>query len=769
MMTETRLPSPVRLFLWVLGIVFLSEILVILLIPMQGFHGTRLELAMMEAGALTLFAAPFIWWFLARPLRSRALAEARRAEAVVAEAAECILTVDHNCIIESFNPAAEQMFGLTSREAIGRSCSVLVPPADREMRRQMVAGLFTEPPDGPVRVDIQAARRDGKPFPAEITLSPLLHEGRDLLTAVIRDVTEKKAAEERLMESERSLAEAQRIAHLGHWDWNIITGALIWSDEVHRIFGYSPEQFKATYERFMEAVHEDDRERVGTQLHAALTGERPYDLTHRIVRPDGAVRVVHQQGEVTHDPHSHKPIRMVGIIHDISARVRAEDALASTLEEMESRVQHRTTALVHAKEEAEKANQAKNEFLSRMSHELRTPMNAILGFSQLLETDPKIQAEPDLRENLTEILKAGYHLLDLINEVLDLSRIESGTMLLSIEPVAAAHVIDNTLSLIAPMARKRGVTVRSDLPDDNRVQVRADATRFKQILLNLLSNALKYNHEGGEVHLKCEANRAGFLRVDIIDTGPGISKAKQRHLFEPFNRLGADAQAVEGTGIGLTITRRLVELMHGRIGFSSIPGKGSRFFFELPLADAPVQIPDPVRSPQKKKPARQKASRFKVLYIEDNPQNLELVDRILSTRKDIQMLSATHAAPGIRLARTSLPDLILLDINLPDMDGFEVFNTLRASANTRHIPVIAVSANSLAKTVQRSRNAGFLGYITKPIQVPDFLVAVEEALGGKKNAQKEAIAGTGMVAGADTSTQANPGPEPGKSAHVEGN
>lgn len=765
-MKETILPPPVRLFLWVLGVVFLSEILIVLLIPMQGLHAARLEIAMVKAGTLTLLIAPFIWWFVVRPLRSRALAEARRAEAVVMEAAEGILTVDHNCIIESFNPAAERMFGLSPREAIGRSCSILVPPEDRATHREMVAGLFTTPPEGPVRMDMQVLDPNGTPFPAEITLSPTCHEGRPLLTAVVRDISEKVAAESRLKKSEESLSEAQRIAHLGHWDWDVASGALTWSEEVYRIFGHRPGQFRVTYERFLEAVHEDDRERVGTGIQAALTGERSYDLTHRIVRPDGEVLVVHEQGEVTHDPLTHKPLRMVGVVHDISARVRAEDALASTLEEMENRIQQRTTALLHAKDEAEKANQAKNEFLSRMSHELRTPMNAILGFSQLLETNPKIQSEPELKENLAEILKAGYHLLDLINEVLDLSRIESGTMLLSIESVSAAQVIENTLSLVAPMAQKRKVTVRADLPVDSGVQVKADATRLRQILLNLLSNAVKYNHEGGEVHLKCETSAAGYLRVEVTDTGPGIPEDRQRHLFEPFNRLGGDSMEVEGTGIGLTITRRLVELMNGHIGFSSTPGKGTRFFFELPIPA--TQASGLVAPAQTERAVRKKKGDFKVLYIEDNPQNLELVDRILSNRKDIEMLSATHAAPGIRLAKASLPDLILLDINLPDMDGFEVLNTLKSSADTRHIPVIAVSANSMAGTIQKSLDAGFLNYITKPIQVPRFLVAVEEALQGKKNTRKETVVGSSKIKGETAPARTGSGPKTGRSAYVEG-
>ena len=442
---------------------------------------------------------------------------------------------------------------------------------------------------------------------------------------------------------------------------------------------------------------------------------------------------------------------------DITKRKRAEDDLTRANEALETRVHERTSelvaanrrlmteagerervemALTQAKEEAETANQAKSEFLSRMSHELRTPMNAILGFAQILESDPGEPLSSSQHESVREILIAGYHLLELINEVLDLSRIDAGRLDVHMEPVPVGAAVDSAIALIEPMADRFGVTLDNRIDVQGPASIMADITRLRQVLLNLLSNAVKYNTENGTVTVTLEEAAAGAWRISVTDTGPGIPEAQQARLFQPFTRLSDDYTAVGGTGIGLTITRRLVELMDGHIGFVSAPGDGTCFFVEFAAADATVQatqaVPEvdmPPHIPETPETGHSGLfARRKVLYIEDNSANVELVRRILARRGDIEMLSAATAGDGIDVAVAHRPDVVLVDIHLPDMSGFQVLETLRGHAETRHMPVLAFSGESLPQDVEKGLEAGFFRYLTKPADIRTLLAAIDEAM-----------------------------------------
>ena len=385
-------------------------------------------------------------------------------------------------------------------------------------------------------------------------------------------------------------------------------------------------------------------------------------------------------------------------------------------------------ALIAARDEANRANRAKSEFLSSMSHELRTPMNAILGFGQLLESDTGLSAED--RDYVEEILRAGNHLLELINEVLNLAKIEAGHVNLSIESVEVCPILKECLSLVGPQAAKRNIQISQTGPEGSVVV--ADRTRLKQSLLNLVSNAIKYNREGGGVTISLAPPAAGKLRIRVTDTGPGIPAERLHELFQPFNRLGAENSNIEGAGIGLTITQRIVEMMHGTLGVESEVGVGSSFWIELPTGSLDTQMLECVDAPGSATDGEDEevssSISASVLYIDDTPSNLKLVKQILGQRPHIKLWTASTPEEGIELAINHTPDLILLDINLPGMDGYEVLDILKADEVLRTKPFIAVTANAMPRDIERGMAAGFSEYLTKPINIDRFFRLLDRCL-----------------------------------------
>jgi signal transduction histidine kinase/AmiR/NasT family two-component response regulator len=376
---------------------------------------------------------------------------------------------------------------------------------------------------------------------------------------------------------------------------------------------------------------------------------------------------------------------------------------------------------------ADRANRAKSDFLSGMSHELRTPLNAILGFAQLLESGAPAP-NPTQRRSIEQILKAGWYLLALINEILDLALIESGKLTLASEPVALGEVLVECRAMIEAQARHRGIAI--SFPHfATPLFVSADPTRIKQILINLLFNAIKYNRMQGTLAVDCAPGAPGFVRINVRDTGLGLTPEQLGQLFQPFNRLGREAGPEEGTGIGLVMTNRLVRLMGGTMGAESTPGVGSTFWVELPVATAPQagaaqgdEAAVPVRTAAPGLPLQH------VLYVEDNPANLDLVSQLIARRHDLQLLSATDGRLGVECARACRPDVILMDINLPGLNGTAAMKLLRADPATAHIPVIALSSNAVPRDIQQGLEAGFFDYITKPIVVSRLMEALDLAL-----------------------------------------
>ncbi|HWJ93255.1 MAG TPA: ATP-binding protein, partial [Telluria sp.] len=362
------------------------------------------------------------------------------------------------------------------------------------------------------------------------------------------------------------------------------------------------------------------------------------------------------------------------------------------------------------------------------SHELRTPLNAILGFAQILTSEDLPATPEQRREFATHILKAGRHLLTLINEILDLAKVESGAVTLSMEPVGIDEILAECRDMVEPLAAGRGV--RLLFPDGAHAMVRADRTRLKQVLLNLLSNAVKYNRDGGAVVLACVPGATpGKIRLTVQDTGMGLSQEQLGALFQPFNRLGQEQGGQEGTGIGLVVTRRLVELMGGEIGVTSSPGVGSVFWIELEAA-APLSVALPALGDGAHAAAAPapEGEPHLLLYIEDNPANLKLVQEIVRFRPDLRLLPAPDANLGMELARAHQPELILLDLNLPGMSGTDALRQLQADPRTAGIPVLALTANAMPRDIERGMAAGFFRYLTKPIEIDKFNEAIDSTL-----------------------------------------
>ncbi|WP_409970433.1 PAS domain-containing hybrid sensor histidine kinase/response regulator [Piscinibacter sp.] len=457
-----------------------------------------------------------------------------------------------------------------------------------------------------------------------------------------------------------------------------------------------------------------------------------YDLTY--LRKDGSRLPAVVSVTALRDAH-HAIIGYLLIGTDNTARKQVE----AEQKRLDQVLRETNLELQSAKVAAERANLAKSDFLSSMSHELRSPLNAILGFAQLMDSGSPAPT-PDQKDSIDQILQAGWYLLELINEVLDLALIESGKLSMSLESMSLADVLSDCQAMIEPQARQSGIRVTFCEPD-RPLFVNADRTRVKQIFVNLLSNAIKYNRVSGTVEVRCSLRRDGRVRVSFQDTGEGLSAHKLGQLFQPFNRLGQEAGVEEGTGIGLVVSKQLVELMGGTIGVQSTVGVGSVFWIELntgDVADTSAGVPHPAASAPAHIAAG--APSRTVLCVEDNPANLTLVARLVARRPDIHLLSAKDGRRGIETAHAAMPDVILMDINLPGISGVTALQILAGDPATAHIPVIALSANAMPRDIAKGLEAGFFRYLTKPIKVGEFMDTLDLALksADSRTAKKEA-------------------------------
>jgi PAS domain S-box-containing protein len=637
------------------------------------------------------------------------------------------IATDAKGVIQIFNVGAERMLGYAAADVMNK-----ITPADISDPQEVIARakelsaeLSTPITPGFEALVFKASRgiediyeltyirKDGSRFPAVVSVTALRNASGTIIgylligtdnTARKQVEAEQKLLDQRLRDQQfytRSLIESNIDAIITTAPSGIITDV---NKQMEALTGCTRDELIGA--PFKDYFTDPERAEAGIKLVLSEKKVTNYELTARAL--DGKETVVSYNATTFYD----RGRRLQGVFaaaRDVTERKRLDQALES------------------ARSVAEKANLAKSDFLSSMSHELRSPLNAILGFTQLLDSDP-LPPTPGQKLSIDQILRAGWHLLKLIDEILDLAKVESGQVPISLEPVSLTDVLLECRGMIEPQAQQQGV--RLNFPQlDAPCLIRADRTRLKQVLINLLSNAIKYNTPGGEVIVECAEGAPDCTRISVKDTGAGLSPEKLTQLFQPFNRLGQESSGKEGTGIGLVVAKRLVELMEGAIGVESVVGSGSIFWFELKTAAEPELAGEDSGTAAAAQPHASRSARLHtVLYIEDNPANMMLVEKIIARHPDIRLLTAENGMSGIKIARDSQPEAILMDINLPGISGIQALNILREDPLTKHIPVIAISANAMPLDIEKGKKAKFFHYLTKPIKVDELMETLDRAL-----------------------------------------
>lgn len=643
--------------------------------------------------------------------------------AIIENVGALVVVLDHEGHIHRFNAACEKLSGFTFEEVVGKPpWDIFLAPENAYIIQKEAFEAITNSPHIAAHQHINYWLTKSVEYRLIEWTNTLLRDAQghvEYMISIGTDITERKQIETSLRQSEERMRLVLNATNDGIWDWNPITHEAYHSPRWKEIIGYNDDELPDEDSSFFDLIHPDDKAVVTQAITRHFERNSSYRVELRMRHKNGSYRWVLSRGEAIRNI-SGKPIRMVGSITDITDLKQAEENLKLLNEELETRVKLRTAELTSTRDEAQRANRAKSEFLSRMSHELRTPMNAILGFSHVLEYQ---NLAPKQLRFVREIHRAGDYLLELINELLDLARIESGKMTVLLQSVSIHSTIQASIEIIQPLLSTKQIHLINQC--DTTASVLADPTRLKQVFVNLLSNAAKYNNIQGSIDITCEYQENNLIRLCIADTGPGIAPENFAQLFKPFERLGAEFTEIEGTGIGLALSKQLAELMGGILGFDSALGKGSMFWIELPLA--PETTPTETPSRQNKTFATGNQD-WMVLYIEDNAANLRVVEAMFQYFPHLKLISATRGEFGLDLARRYKPDVILLDIHLPGIDGYAVLEALKANSATQDIPVIALSADAMAIDIERALRAGFVQYLTKPINMNELSEAIEHYL-----------------------------------------
>jgi PAS domain S-box-containing protein len=631
-----------------------------------------------------------------------------QVRAVLDTALDAVVTMDEKGRITDWNQRAQLLFGWRKEEVEDEVLNELIlRPMHGAVRESGLARVMKSAvaPSLNRRVEMLAKHRDGHEIPVEVATTELMLGGQTIMTAFITDISERRAVVDRLALFRKVFDASNQCVVISD-----ASSRGVYQNRAHAVsMGYSDQEIIG--KPFVQALPDESAQRLWNEVKAAIAETGAWEGQLPFRRKDGSQFMsVSNIGSIKDE---YGDVQYVfNVFTDFTQELarRAELKLATDMAE-------------HAQQAAEQANLAKSDFLSSMSHELRTPMNAILGFGQILEFDDNLTT--DQKDSVGEILKGGRHLLKLINDVLDLAKIESSSVKLSMEAVSVADLIDESWRVLEPLAMTRRITLHKDLPAS--AAVTADRGRLKQVLLNLLSNAINFNREQGDIGIRAFATQPGLLRIEVTDSGSGIAPERLPNIFEAFNRRGTAHGQVGGTGIGLIITRRLVSLMGGEVGVESQLGMGTTFWIELPVAEAvrpsAMEIADDATAQ-----FDSSVHHYCVLCIDDNPVNLKLIAQLLSRRPRIHLISAHTPGLGIQLALGRQPDLILLDINMPGMDGYQVMEVLKTYARTKSIPIIAVTANATPRDISLGGATGLADYLTKPLQVDHFLATVDRWL-----------------------------------------
>lgn len=629
-----------------------------------------------------------------------------RFQAISHSTSDAIITLNKDGLIILWNEGAENIFGYQSIEVIGQSIELIIPEQYREQHRKGFYNLVSQksPPEHN-SIESQALHKDGSLISIELSYSEWLSGDERFFTSIIRDTTQRKAVEYQLKNQQENLKAVVTNSAEGIITINAKGTIEMANPKAYQIFAYDGNELEGKnvsilMPKAMRSMH--DQYLKDSTVHIPKIIDKARELLG--VRKNGSSFPM----ELNISPMSiNGEKKFVGILHDITER-------QNTLE-----------ALTNAKFAAEEANKAKSSFLSSMSHELRTPLNAVLGFSQLLQADNDAPLNSDQQDSIEHIYNSGQHLLNLIDEVLDLAKIESKQVSINLTEVNLIKLLEQSLNSIAPQLSKANISLKQQLPEQQDIFVQADALRLTQVIANFLSNAIKYNRKQGciSVYLSQENNK---VRLFVKDTGPGIPEKMMKDLFVPFNRLGAEQSDIEGTGIGLTITKMLVEMMGGEIGVDNIPGEGCTFWVELEQTTTSEKKSSSTAVIQES--SVQKHVNANVLYIEDNEINRLLIKKIINAKTDFQYHEAATGQTGIQAALELKPQIILLDINLPDIDGYQIYQQLQQHDALRQTKIIIISANAMPEDIEKSRSGDFFDYITKPIEQKKLLSSINKAL-----------------------------------------